>query len=353
MSAPAAVAPWVTRQLHALLAQPGHALLLHGPSGLGQFELAWQLARAWLCEAPTPEGACGSCAGCHGMDVHTHPDFFLLMPEDEMLAREWPLPEKAQAELDAKKRKPSHDIRIDDMRAATTFAQRTRARARCKVVLVYPAERMNHAAAGALLKTLEEPPGEVRFILASDAAHLLLPTIRSRCMARALHWPAEEEALAWLAECGVLQPEAAALLRAAGGRPEQALAFVAAPDDAPKGKSGAASTQQRAAAQAAQWAAFPAALAQGEAAAFAATPLPETVARLQKLCHDLMCVQVGAAPRFFDAADLPRRPLSMSALARWQQQLARLARHAAHPFNAPLAAEFLASAAQQALHSQP
>ena len=348
MSTPAA--PWVTRQLHALLAQPGHALLLHGPSGLGQFELAWQLARAWLCEAPTPEGACGSCAGCHGMDVHTHPDFFLLMPEEEMLAREWPLPEKAQAELEAKKRKPSRDIRIDDMRAATTFAQRTRARAPCKVVLIYPAERMNHAAAGALLKTLEEPPGEVRFILASDAAHMLLPTIRSRCMARALHWPGEEEALAWLAECGLPQAEAAALLRAAGGRPEQALA-LAAPDDAPKGKN-APSLQQSAAAQAAQWAALPAALAQGETAALAATPLPETVARLQKLCHDLMCVQVGAPPRFFSPADLPRRPLSLMALARWQQQLARLARHAAHPFNAPLATEFLASAAQQALHSR-
>ncbi|MBQ6656978.1 MAG: DNA polymerase III subunit delta' [Ottowia sp.] len=351
MSAPDAVAPWVTRQLHALLAQPGHALLLHGPSGLGQFELAWQLARAWLCEAPTPEGACGACPACHGMDVHTHPDFFLLMPEEELLARGLPLPEKAQAELDAKKRKPSRDIRIDDMRAATTFAQRTRARERGKVVLIYPAERMNHAAAGALLKTLEEPPGEVRFILASDAAHMLLPTIRSRCMARALHRPGEEEALAWLGECGLPQAEAAALLRAAGGRPEQALA-LAATDDAPRGKN-APSLQQSAAAQAAQWAALPAALAQGETAALAATPLPETVARLQKLCHDLMCVQVGAAPRFFDAANLPRRPLSFMALARWQQQLARLARHAAHPFNAPLAAEFLASAAQQALHSRP
>lgn len=350
MSTPAA--PWVTRQLHALLAQPGHALLLHGPSGLGQFELAQQLARAWLCEAPTSEGACGRCTACHGMDVHTHPDFFLLMPEDEMLARGLPLPEKAQAELDARKRKPSRDIRIDDMRAAIDFAQRTSARMRGKVVLIYPAERMNHAAAGALLKTLEEPPGEVRFILASCAAHLLLPTIRSRCLGRALHWPGEEEALAWLGECGLPPQEAAALLRAAGGRPEQALGLAATPDDAPKGKK-SASTQELAAAQAAQWAALPAALAQGSTAALADAPLPEAVARLQKLCHDLMCVQVGAAPRFFAAADLPRRPLSLVALARWQQQLVRLARHATHPFNAPLATEFLTSAAQQALHSRP
>ena len=345
----AAAPPWVARQVRALLAQPGHALLLHGPSGLGQFELAWQLARAWLCEQPTEEGACGQCPSCHGMEVRTHADFFLLMPEEEMLARGWPLPEKAQAELDAKKRKPSRDIRVDTMRAATTFAQRTSARMRGKVVLIYPAECMNLVAAGALLKTLEEPPGAVRFILASDAAHQLLPTIRSRCLGHTLHWPPEDEALAWLAAHGLQGSAAAALLRAAGGRPEQALALAAAPVDAPKGKK-SSSTQEQ---QAAQWAALPAALEQGSTAALAALPLPEAVARLQKLCHDLMSVQVGAPPRFFAAADLPRRPLSLGALARWQRQLVRLARHAAHPLNAPLAAEFLASAAQQALHSRP
>ena len=49
-------------------------------------------------------------------------------------------------------------------------------------MLDYPAEQMNHVTANALLKTLEEPPGDVRFVLASEAAHQLLPTIRSRCL---------------------------------------------------------------------------------------------------------------------------------------------------------------------------
>ena len=192
-------APWIQRQLEALLAQRGHAWLLHGPSGLGQFELADALVRAWLCDQPTPQGACGQCASCHGIDVHTHPDLAALMPETDMLARDWPLPEKAQSDIDDKKRKPSKEIRVDAMREAIEFAQRTSARGRGKAVLVYPAERMNAITANALLKTLEEPAGDMRFVLATDAAHLLLPTIRSRCLAHTMAWPDEAEALAWLA----------------------------------------------------------------------------------------------------------------------------------------------------------
>ena len=50
---------WTARQLATLLAQRGHAWLLNGPSGLGQFELALALARAWLCDQPSAQGACG------------------------------------------------------------------------------------------------------------------------------------------------------------------------------------------------------------------------------------------------------------------------------------------------------
>ena len=90
-------------------------------------------------------------------------------------------------------------------------------------MLIYPAERMNAITANALLKTLEEPPGDVRFVLASEAAHQLLPTIRSRCLTHTLHWPDQAQALDWLAACGYAAADAAVLLRAAGGRPAQAL----------------------------------------------------------------------------------------------------------------------------------
>ncbi len=219
------------------------------------------------------------------------------------------------------------------MRETVEFAQRTSGRGRGKAVLVYPAERMNAITANALLKTLEEPPGDVRFVLATDAAHQLLPTIRSRCQSHTLAWPDPAEALAWLAAQGVAGEEGAALLRAAGGRPAEALALAQASD------------------RARRWALLPRALARGDTAALADVPLPEAVARLQKLCHDLMALRVGGAPRFFDSADLPSGPLPLGALTRWWQQLAQSARTAEHPLNAGLATEALVSAARQALNS--
>lgn len=88
------------------------------------------------------------------------------------------------------------------------FAQRTSARGRGKAVLVFPAERMNNVTANALLKTLEEPPGDVRFVLASEAAHMLLPTIRSRCLGHTMHWPDEQASLTWLQTQGITDQDA-------------------------------------------------------------------------------------------------------------------------------------------------
>ncbi len=327
------LAPWLAQQLSALLAQRGHAWLLHGPSGLGQYRLGLELTRAWLCEAPTPQGACGQCASCHAIDVRTHADLFALMPETVMMALGWPLSEKAQADIDDKKRKPSREIRVDAMRDAVEFSQRTSARGRGKAVLVYPAERMNHVTANALLKTLEEPPGDMRFVLASEAAHQLLPTIHSRCLAHTMTWPREDAALSWLAQQGVGAADAAGLLRAAGGRPEDALQLLQGGLDLKN------------------WSRLPAAMARGDASAMAGWTPAQGVDALQKLCHDLLARSVGAAPRYFNAADLPLA--ATAALARWSKELARTARTVEHPFNAGLMLEALVSQARNALNSKP
>src|SRR5690606_14936417 len=129
----------------------------------------------------------------------------------------WPLPEKAQADIDDKKRKPSREIRVDAMRDAVEFTQRTSARGRGKAVLVYPAEQMNAITANALLKTLEEPPGDVRFVLASESAHQLLPTIRSRCLIHTMVWPEEGAMREWLQAQGLDAAAAEAFLQASGG----------------------------------------------------------------------------------------------------------------------------------------
>ncbi len=325
-------APWIDAQRQVLLAQPGHALLLQGPSGLGQYALALELARAWLCENPVEQGACGQCPSCHAIEVRTHADLCVLMPETAMTERGWPLSEKAQQEIDDKKRKPSKEIRVDALRDAVEFAQRTSARGRGKVVLVYPAERMNTIAANALLKTLEEPVGAVRFVLASEAAYQLLPTIRSRCLSHTMAWPAPADALAWLQAQALPAADAEVLLRAAGGRPEDALRWA------------------QAGLTARQWSQLPKALARGDVSALADWSPAQAVDALQKVCHDLLAVGAGGAPRFFALADLPAA-VPLAPLAAWWRELADTLRTAEHPFNAGLMLESLVSRARVALHS--
>lgn len=330
------LSPWLRRPLAELLRQRGHAWLLQGPSGLGQYELALALAAAWLCEQPKVEEggtACGQCPSCHAIEVRTHADLCVLMPEVAMQELGWPLDEKAQADIDDKKRKPSREIRVEAMRDAVGFAQRTSARGRGKVVLVYPAERMNTITANALLKTLEEPVGDVRFVLASEAAWQLLPTIRSRCLGFTLPWPATAEAEAWLGAHDVPAADATALLRAAGGRPSDALR-LARSGQSPKA-----------------WSLLPKAVSRGDVAALADQSPSQAICSLQKLCHDLMAIGSGAAPRFFDAADLPSAVPSHLALARWSKSLANAARTAEHPFNAGLMLEALVSEARTTLNS--
>ncbi|MFS2034225.1 DNA polymerase III subunit delta' [Polaromonas sp. CT11-55] len=349
------LAPWLQTQLESLLVQRGHAWLLSGPSGLGQFELALALARAWLCEEPTPQGACGHCGSCHAVDVHTHADLCMLMPETLSLALGWPLDEKTQDELDSKKRKPSKEIKVDAAREAVSFTQFTRSRGTTKVVLVFPAERMNNVTANTLLKTLEEPPGAVKFILATDAAHQLLPTIRSRCLGHTMVWPDFELALGWLqreiSQAGEGGGKKAApapkpadlqtLLVASGGRPADALAWA---QDAPPGEA------------AQHWQALPKAMARGDVSALSDWAPAQAVDALQKLCHDVLAVRMGAAPRFFSAADLSaatgKAGAGLYALASWSRELAAIARTVEHPYNPGLMLESLVSRARLALNAK-
>lgn len=329
------LAPWLQRQLAGLSAQRGHALLLTGAPGLGQYDLALALAARWLCEAPEQGHAgqaCGQCPSCHAIAVRTHADLMVLLPEALALETGWPLDPRTQDKIDRKEAKPSRQIRVDAAREAVAFTQMTRARGATKVVLVYPAESLNHEAANTLLKTLEEPPGAVRFVLASEAAHDLLPTLRSRCQTQQLPWPAEAEALAWLqaTEANTDPTAWPTWLRAAGGRPDEARALAALGLDAKA------------------WNRLPQDLARGDASAIAGWPPPQQLQTLQKLCHDLMALAAGAGPRFFAPEALPRG-MALPSLARWQKQLAQAARHVDHPFNAGLMLEAWAAAARAAL----
>ena len=330
-----ATAPWIQKQSLALLSQQGHAWLLQGPSGLGQYDLATSMVSAWLCESERElsHGACGQCGSCHALSVHTHADLMVLMPETILLELGWPLSEKAQSEIDNKTRKPSKEIRIEAMRDAIEFSQRTNARGRGKAVLVFPAERMNHVTANALLKTLEEPPGDVKFVLATEAAHQLLPTIRSRCLIHTMAWPSEAEAVQWLETQSLSKDDATALLKAAGGRPDEVL-------------------KQRNLGQSMQWwSKFPKAMLAGDASYCSDLPASEVIDALQKLCHDLLMLQTQATLRYFNEADLPKLKVSSAQLTAWFKRLSQAAKTSEHPFNAGLMLEALCTEAREVLNS--
>ncbi len=325
--------PWLQTPLReALATQRGHALLLHGPQGVGQFELALALAQTWLCEDPGAAGPCGRCASCRLVQARSHPDLLVLLPEALREALGWSgsgdEADTAGADEKTGKRKPSKEIRVDEIRRAIGFAQTTSARGRGKVVVLHPAERMNGVSANALLKTLEEPPGAARLLLSCAAPDALLPTIRSRCQAVAVPLPEPELAGRWLAEQSVAQPEV--LLAAAGGQPQEALEWA------------------REGLDARQWLELPKQLARGEPGPLAGWPLPRVIDVLQKVCHDAMRVAAGAAPRYFPSQALPPAA-SLAQLSKWAKELQRSARHAEHPWNAGLLVESLTQQAREAL----
>ncbi|MEO6362312.1 MAG: DNA polymerase III subunit delta' [Caldimonas sp.] len=325
--------PWLAAPLSRLLAtQSAHALLVHGPAGVGQFELGLALAQAWLCEdlsPPLAQRPCERCASCRLVQARSHPDLIVLVPEALREALGWAASEVEDGgEERAGKRKPSKEIRVDAVRGAIEFATTTSARGRGKVVVVHPAERMNEVAANAFLKTLEEPAGDARFVLSSAAPDALLPTIRSRCQAVALPLPPQEESEAWLAGQGVENP--GVLLQACGGQPQEVLAWRALGIDA------------------AMWRALPGRVARGEADAFAGWPLALVVEALQKLCHDAMAIACAAAPRYTAAGALAG-PSDLRKLLAWAGELRRVARDAEHPWTLGLSVDALVQQGREAL----
>lgn len=328
--------PWLEPVLRQTLqTQRAHALLLHGPQGVGQFELALTLAQAWLCEsgdAAAERRPCGVCPSCRLVQAHSHPDLLVLLPEVLQEALGWggSAADAADAASEkGSKAKPSREIKVEAVRSAVTFAQTTSARGHGKVVVLHPAERMNGISANTLLKTLEEPPGAARFVLSCAAPDSLLPTIRSRCQAVTMALPPVVLATQWLVDRDVVAPEV--LLAAAGGQAQEALLWAEQGVDA------------------ALWVRLPVIVARGEAQTLYAWSLPRLIDALQKLCHDAACVAVGAQPRYFPAGAI-EPGADAEALAEWMSELNRCARHAEHAWNAGLMLEALVQQGQRALH---
>ena len=200
-----------------------HAILLHGDAGSGKTDFANHFAQSLLCQRPLAGGqACDVCAACGWFSQYSHPDFRRVRPE---ILDEGEGADAEDGEAEPRKAKstkaPSKDIRIEQVRALASFMNLSTHRNGMRVVLLYPAENLNNAAANALLKTLEEPPSQTVILLVCHRIDRLLPTILSRCRKVALPMPDRPQALAWLQAQGV--QDADVWLAEQGGAPLAAL----------------------------------------------------------------------------------------------------------------------------------
>lgn len=192
-------------ELRRLLSQGRlpHALLLSGPEGVGKKLLGRVLAAAVLCEHPSDGAPCGICPACRAMADAAHPDYCELEPE--------------------LRGKGTKIIRIEAIRELTELAARYPVMSDRRVLLIDEVDLMNEPAANSLLKTLEEPPGEVTFILVTAARSALLDTIISRCMPLAFGVLARDEIAAVLARQGVADGQAAEIAALSDGSLGRAL----------------------------------------------------------------------------------------------------------------------------------
>jgi DNA polymerase-3 subunit delta' len=215
MTAPMEFSPWQQRAYaHAAAAldggRLGHALLVCGPAQLGKRAVVDRLAQRALCRTPESDGEpCGHCRSCQLFAAGTHPDHeivsFIMNKEGTRLRTE---------------------IVIEQMRALSARFALTAQYGGAQVVVVDPADAVNHHAFNALLKTLAEPqPGRYLCLLSTEPARLPA-TIRSRCQKLEFRLPPPEEALAWLASRGHAETAAQEALDAARGHPGLADAWL-------------------------------------------------------------------------------------------------------------------------------
>ena len=147
----------IVRTLKNAVAQgrTAHAYLFTGPRGTGKTSTGRILAKAVNCAAPVDDDPCGVCESCRAIETGRALDLI---------------------EVDAASNRGIDNIR--DLRERANYVPSS---ARVKVYLIDEVHQLTDAAADALLKTLEEPPPHVLFILATTDPESLKATILSRC----------------------------------------------------------------------------------------------------------------------------------------------------------------------------
>lgn len=182
-----------------------HAMLFCGAEGVGKAMTAEALAAVLLCHEPSEGQCCGRCPACLALKAGNHPDYFQLLPESSG--------------------KAAKSIKIEAVRELQAGIARVPLLSQRRVVIIHEAEKMNEAAANCLLKTIEEPAGQVVFILLTSAPAALLDTIISRCMRVEFGILQHEELKEVLCRQGLQEAEAGRLADIADGSASRAMSL--------------------------------------------------------------------------------------------------------------------------------
>ena len=178
------------------------AYLFLGPSGSGKLDAAWALAQALLCE----EGGCGTCDSCQRVERRTHPDVHVYEPGS------------------------STGYLIEQARDLLSDVALSPIRAHGKVYIIDRAELLRANTANALLKTLEEPPSTVTFILLGTSADVILPTIVSRCQCVPFRTLSVNESVSAVARATGLPEGRCRVALSVAGSPSRAVEFLGSPE---------------------------------------------------------------------------------------------------------------------------
>ncbi len=175
-----------------------HAYLFSGPPGSGKRTISLTFARALNCTGPG-NVPCECCLSCRKCSSGSHPDLYLVKPQGASVKME-----QLREIKDSLYYYPSEGFR--------------------KVCIIVDADLVTLPAANSLLKILEEPPGDLVFMLLSSRPWAVLPTIVSRCCHFALKPLSAEEMERLLDRHASLSGEEKGIVAAlAGGNPGKAL----------------------------------------------------------------------------------------------------------------------------------
>lgn len=175
-----------------------HAYIFDGEHGMGKHTVAAAFAKTLNCERGG-EVPCGECLSCRSFDDKNNPDIFYIQPQNGV-------------------------IKVDEVRDNINLQVLTRPYSyKYKIFIISDAEKMNIAAQNAFLKTLEEPPDYVIFLLLTQNFNALLPTILSRCVMFKLRPVPQEDIKKYLVGKGCGAEEADMLSHYACGAIGRAL----------------------------------------------------------------------------------------------------------------------------------